>query len=128
MADFPSSISGSGSTPEAALSSLILKTDSVNVVVLEPCGSSSSSSQSSPVEGSNALKAKRPSLSLPILRVEQLKEEGCSSPGSSAYNSEDSEFSDPDIINRLGEFAPPSEELALKIGEQVCFGSYSYLV
>ena len=90
----------------------------VNVIVSVPSGDSSSP-QTSPVEGSDALKAKRLSLTLPILRVEQLKEEGCSSPGSSAYNSEDSEFSDTDIVNRLGEFVPPSEELAIKIAEQV---------
>lgn len=62
---------------------------------------------------------KRPSLPLPTLRVEQLREEGCSSPGSSAYNSEDSEFSDNDVVSRLGEFVPPSDELCEKIAEQV---------
>lgn len=70
----------------------------------------------------NVNRAKRPSLGFSSLRVEQLREEGCSSPGSSTYNSEDSEFSDTDIINRLGEFVPPSDELALKIADQVMQG------
>lgn len=77
---------------------------------------------SPPSDGSvsPSIKAKRPSLSrIPMLRVEQLKEEGCSSPGSSTYNSEDSEFSDTDIISRLGEFVAPTEEVATNIAEQV---------
>lgn len=65
----------------------------------------------------NGTRAKRPSLH--TLRVEQLREEGCSSPGSSAYNSEDSEFSDTDILNRLGEFVIPPDDLCQKIAEQV---------
>lgn len=89
----------------------------VSVVVSQPDGDDIDDEG---MEGGHPdLKAKRPSLSLPILRVEQLKEEGCSSPGSSNYNSEDSEFSDTDIISRLGEFVPPNEELAVKIAEQV---------
>lgn len=106
-----------GEEPLAALTALSMKEGSVTVMVSE--SRDDSSPQTSPAEDSITLKAKRPSLPLPILRVEQLKEEGCSSPGSSTYNSEDSEFSDTDIINRLGEFVPPSEELALKIAEQV---------
>ena len=86
----------------------------VTVSEAEPLSPTSPLSDGTPVSNE-----KRASLSLPVLRVEQLKEEGCSSPGSSAYNSEDSEFSDTDVISRLGEFAPPSEELAQKIAEQV---------
>lgn len=88
--------------------------------------------ESSAIDGENSLlssdlslpysqRPKRPSLPFPTLRVEQLREEGCSSPGSSAYNSEDSEFSDNDIISRLGEFVPPSDELCEKIAEQVMY-------
>ena len=86
----------------------------VTVSEAEPLSPTSPLSDGTPVSNE-----KRASLSLPVLRVEQLKEEGCSSPGSSAYNSEDSEFSDTDVISRLGEFVPPSEELAQKIAEQV---------
>lgn len=60
------------------------------------------------------------SLPLPFLRVEQLREEGCTSPGSSTYNSDDSEFSDAtDAVTRFGEFVPPSPELAKEIVTQV---------
>lgn len=99
-----------------------------HVTVSEVCAEVPSEDSSSPPESADglplpsSLKVKRPSLSLPILRVEQLKEEGCSSPGSSTYNSEDSEYSDTDIINRLGEFVPPNDDLAAKIAEQVGAG------
>lgn len=53
-------------------------------------------------------------LALPILRVEQLKGEGIQSPITS-----DSDLSDTEIINRLGEFVPPSDELTEDIVKQV---------
>lgn len=52
---------------------------------------------------------------MPVLRVEQLKEEGLSSTCTSE------EESDSEIINRLGEFVAPTDELAAKIVAQIEF-------